>query len=553
MRAIKRVSANRFAVFFGLASLLVSSIFQAKIVPEDFNPNALWESLLDYQPEQELPITVVVPSYNNARWYKHNLDSIFKQQGHSNYEVIYLDDASGDGTGDLVENYVRACNQSHRVKVIRNTVRIGGIGNIYHAVQMSDDERIMIELDGDDWFANDHVLALINKVYSKYNPWLTYGELQISNSSRIGDSQPIPEEVTANNTIRSYEWITSALRTWKAWLFKRIKKEDLMFRGSFLPMAWDQAFMLPMVEMAGPRLFFVPDILYIYNLDTGINDGAVNGQMQGYLKMYVRRLPRYDRLPDNFVAPNMRAEQEIVVVIPSYRNQAWYERNLASVFSQDYTNYRVIYIDDCSDDGTAHLVAAYVRAYGKQDKVRLIKNTVRKGALNNIVEAIASMPDHAIVVMLDGDDWLKHSGVFSKLNETYADRSVWLTYGQFELYPGGVVGKCRPYPPHVIERNAFRSYEWIASHLRTCRAWLFKKIRQEDFMLRGAYFQMTWDQALMFPMLEMAGIHARCIEEVLYVYNIANPINDQNVDPIGQCAIERIIRAKLMYERLIVP
>ena len=31
---------------------------------------------------------------------------------------------------------------------------------------------------------------------------------------------------------------------------------------------------------------------------------------------------------------------------------------------------------------------------------------------------------------------------------------------------------------------------------------------------------------MMFPMIEMAGKHHKCISKVLYIYNIQNPLND---------------------------
>ena len=52
---------------------------------------------------QELPFCIVVPSYKNVRddRYKLNMYSIFRQE-YDNYHVVYMDDASPDGTGDKV-------------------------------------------------------------------------------------------------------------------------------------------------------------------------------------------------------------------------------------------------------------------------------------------------------------------------------------------------------------------------------------------------------------------------------------------------------------------
>jgi len=48
-------------------------------------------------------------------------------------------------------------------------------------------------------------------------------------------------------------------------------------------------------------------------------------------------------------------EKSMVVIIPSYNNESYCEKNLTSVFSQQYENYRVIYIDDCSNYDKAML------------------------------------------------------------------------------------------------------------------------------------------------------------------------------------------------------
>ena len=61
---------------------------------------------------------------------------------------------------------------------------------------------------------------------------------------------------------------------------------------------------------------------------------------------------------------------------------------------------------------------------------------------------------------------------------------------------------------------------------------------------------MTWDQAFMYPMLEMAGTKAHCINEVLYSYNQANPINDGKVNLQLVLHLERFIRGKQRYSRL---
>ena len=63
--------------------------------------------------------------------------------------------------------------------------------------------------------------------------------------------------------------------------------------------------------------------------------------------LFIILLPGYA-----FLMAGAIRERSIVVIIPSYNNVRWVEKNLMSVFEQKYENFRVIYIDDCSTDGT---------------------------------------------------------------------------------------------------------------------------------------------------------------------------------------------------------
>jgi glycosyltransferase involved in cell wall biosynthesis len=243
--------------------------------------------------------------------------------------------------------------------------------------------------------------------------------------------------------------------------------------------------------------------------------------------------------------------KKIAVIIPSYNNRQWYERNLCSVLAQDYHHFRVIYVDDCSSDGTGDLVAKFIADHHSNHLIHLIRNPVRLGALHNLYNTIHTCTDYEIVVVLDGDDWLAHNRVLKKLNDVYSNPARWMTYGQYLSWPDNLVGCSREIPSDIINRNSFREYEWCTSHLRSFYAWLFKLIKVEDLKdSRGAFYQMVSDQAIMFPMLEMSGHRARFINEVLYIYNAENPINDHKVDRELQRNLETEIRALKPYARL---
>ena len=243
--------------------------------------------------------------------------------------------------------------------------------------------------------------------------------------------------------------------------------------------------------------------------------------------------------------------KSIVVIVPSFNNSKWCERNILSIISQDYNRFKVLYTDDCSTDNTSKLVEDLIVKHNQQDKITLIKNTERKGAINNLYDMIHSCDDDDIVVTLDGDDWFAHDGVLKKIERVYSDPNVWMAYGSYQDCPGMTRGCCKPYDKGAIDSNSFRQVAWRASHPRTFYSWLFKKIKQEDFYdPAGKWLDMAWDLSFMLPMLEMSGHNHRYMHDILYCYNNENPISDHKVNVGRQGALDRFIRSKPKYQKL---
>jgi glycosyltransferase involved in cell wall biosynthesis len=241
-------------------------------------------------------MVIVIPSYNNRQWYRQNLRSLCAQK-YDHFRAIYVDDGSTDQTGALVEQFLADQAVGPRIQVIRNPVRVGALENLYRSIHTCDDQEIVILLDGDDWLAHSRVLQILNTVYADPDCWMTYGQYASWPAPVPGYSRPIPARITDTNTVRGYEWCASHLRSFYAWLFKRINREDLLSPwGTFYPMAWDQALMFPMLEMAGHRAKFIPDILYTYNAANPINDAKVNRRLQQQCETAIRRQQRYERL-----------------------------------------------------------------------------------------------------------------------------------------------------------------------------------------------------------------------------------------------------------------
>jgi glycosyltransferase involved in cell wall biosynthesis len=224
----------------------------------------LWNEMLDYSPPKEKLIEVIIPSYNNRFIYKKNLSSVLTQK-YTNYHITYIDDCSTDGTGDLVSKFIKNNNLEKKITLIKNEKNIGALANIHKAVHMCHDESIVVLLDGDDWFAKkDTILSLINKMYSAKDIWLTCGNFTLFPKSLVcSQDSSIPHYI---KNCEQTMGIIAPVRTWYAWLFKKIGFEYFLYEGEFFSTCSDFAYIVPMRELAEERNLFIPDILYTYNV-----------------------------------------------------------------------------------------------------------------------------------------------------------------------------------------------------------------------------------------------------------------------------------------------
>lgn len=252
------------------------------------------------------PFVVIIPSYNNSEWVEKNLRSVFEQK-YDNYRVIYIDDASQDSTLLQVETFIQQSQQSHRTQIIHNETNQGAMYNIYHGVSRCEPYEIVVVLDGDDWFPHDRVLFRLNEYYANPNIWVTWGSYIEYPSYKIQHvanfSCAIPQKVIDSHQVRQYakeHWSFSQLRTFYAGLFHKIDLKDLYFEERFVDAASDVAFFIPLMEMAGSHVQFIPEVLYIWNRATPLNDDKIRAKRQKQIAQFIYQKPSYAPLFEGF-------------------------------------------------------------------------------------------------------------------------------------------------------------------------------------------------------------------------------------------------------------
>jgi len=216
-------------------------------------------------------VIILTTTYNCAPYVERSLLSIMSQR-FKDFTCYITDDLSTDNTREVIKKTIEG---DSRFVLIENHIKLYQPGNYDQVINWRaiPGEEICVEVDGDDWLPDSNVFTRINQVYQDPNVWMTSG------SFKYHDGRPgFAKAPTQFTNIRKQTFTLSHLRTWKSWLWKKIKEEDLKDEnGNYWNVAGDLSFIFPMFEMSGEEHYrFLPEINYIYNESNPINDHKVN-------------------------------------------------------------------------------------------------------------------------------------------------------------------------------------------------------------------------------------------------------------------------------------
>jgi glycosyltransferase involved in cell wall biosynthesis len=253
---------------------------------------------------------ITITTYNAEKYIARAIITALLQT-YEDYEIIVIDDCSTDNTWSEICRVLYSSPQKKKVRAIRkNRTRVGVLANHYQMAQMCQDDEIIVNLDGDDQLAHEGVLNVLDTVYSDSNVWMTYGSFAYDKQSRNPDPNADPRGICSpfppDRHDRTYFFVCSHLRTYKKWLFDRIRIEDLKKDGDFYQLAMDHALMFPMIEMSGStHARYIHDILYFYNAVNNLNEHTLVGRdVVMKIADYIKSEEVYPKLPFEKSWPN---------------------------------------------------------------------------------------------------------------------------------------------------------------------------------------------------------------------------------------------------------
>ena len=108
---------------------------------------------------EERTVSIVMCTYNGAKYIKEQLDSILAQT-YPIHEIIIQDDFSDDGTMEILQSYA---SDNDIIKIFKNEEKLGANANFHKALSRATGDYIAIS-DQDDIWESDKIAHQIEKI-----------------------------------------------------------------------------------------------------------------------------------------------------------------------------------------------------------------------------------------------------------------------------------------------------------------------------------------------------------------------------------------------------
>lgn len=236
----------------------------------------------------------------------------------------------------------------------------------------------------------------------------------------------------------------------------------------------------------------------------------------------------------------LNRERHISIITPFYNAEKYIINCIMSVISQDYNNYHMYLINDCSTDNSLKVVKDFINSLSidLQEKFIILNNKENRGAVYNQIKTIKNYPieDESLIMLLDGDDTLRaDNNIFNFYNNLFADNKTEYAYGSCWSLADNIPLIAQPYPKAIKDAKAYRQYKFNWGmpypHLRVFVKRLVDKIDEEVFKDEvGNWFKAGGDNATFYNIIEQANPDkVTAVQEIFYNYNDLNPLNDYKV------------------------
>lgn len=214
---------------------------------------------------------------------------------------------------------------------------------------------------------------------------------------------------------------------------------------------------------------------------------------------------------------NLRPKMDLVSIItPSYKSKKLIGETIVSVYNQNYTNFEMIIVDDCSPDESAD----YIKSILPDERFKLIKLDKNIGAAEARNVAIKKAKGRYIA-FLDSDD-LWYPEKLSKQIKHMQDNDIAFSYTSYDLINELGVGLNKTIKS--IPMISFNQY--MKNTIIGCLTVMIDRDKVKPFLMPN--LRSSHDMALWGDIMKNNNIKAHGMPDVLSSYRLVSTSNTAN-------------------------
>ena len=250
--------------------------------------------------DSKIAVSVIVLTYNHKPYIRQALDSILEQKTDFSYEILVGDDASTDGTSEIVREYAQRFP-----KIIRAFVReknLGATRNLYDLFERARGTYIA-NCEGDDYWCDlnklQHQVDFLNS-HLDYSA-CTHACRIVDENNIAAKNQTLPWICTKTHyTLKDFRGVylpgQSATLVHRNFFLNKQHDYAIIYRAN--PMIADRTVVLILAAMGAIRCF--PEVMSCYRVRTlGVAQNATSTQFRNNPDVnrmqveYTRKLEQY--------------------------------------------------------------------------------------------------------------------------------------------------------------------------------------------------------------------------------------------------------------------
>ena len=180
----------------------------------------------------------------------------------------------------------------------------------------------------------------------------------------------------------------------------------------------------------------------------------------------------------------MKEKIRFTVTVSAYNIEKYVERSIESVMSQNFKNFELIIVDDCSTDNTYNII----KEYENNENIRIFRTKNNTGTASGTRNVAIDNAKGEYLLFLDGDDTLYNANTLEDINNLIGNNTYDIVYLGYEA----IMGDGTSYKRLANKQNSTKKERLLCDETISVssKCWNMNFIRKNDMKFKeGMYYE----------------------------------------------------------------